>query len=321
MSSMQLYLLHLDDALELQPEFRETCQHAGARDLDVKTEGRALRLWGRPAEFDDLKRKIANVLHRDQHDAVPLCFMGSGDFHHVSALLVELALQRETRPVTIIHFDNHPDWVHFKNGMHCGSWINRALQHPLVEKIVTIGVCSNDLHRPESKGANLSLLNKGRLELYPYDHPPSSVKELYGSGASFHQDTNHIHWKTIAACGEKAFQTHLASRIHTNAVYITVDKDVLTTTDAVTNWDQGQMSLPYLLSLIRDIGQRHRIVGADVTGDYSRPNYSGNLARVVMKRGEIMIDQPRAPRDLAASLATNSAVNHQLLETFMEVMP
>ncbi|RCS21649.1 arginase [Phyllobacterium salinisoli] len=317
---MRLHLLHLDDALEQQPDFMHTCKEAGARDVLAKSEGRTVRLWGRPAELHDLAAKISGPPQGGGRDAAPLCFMGSGDFHHVTPLLLELALQNEARPATLIHFDNHPDWVRFKNGVHCGSWINRALENPLVEKAITVGVCSSDLRTPEWKGANLSLLDAGKLELYPYDHPPSRVKRHYEPGASHHSENGYIQWKTITAMGEGNFVAHLLSRIQTDTVYITIDKDVLASAYAITNWDQGQMQLPYLSLLIREIGARYRIVGADVTGDFSRPAYAGGIARVVAKHTEIMIDQPRRPPDAGEAARTNSAVNHQLLEVLTQVM-
>ena len=110
------------------------------------------------------------------------------------------------------------------------------------------------------------------------------------------------------------------SRIETEAVYLTIDKDVLAHTDAVTNWDQGSMRLPYLLNLISEIGCRHRIVGADVTGDYSFPAYGGGLWTMLMKHGEILLDQPRRPSDARLATNINSAGNHALLEILSQAM-
>src|ERR1700674_720503 len=183
---MRLYLLHLDDALESQPDFLRACGKSGAQHIRTMEDGGTIRLWGRQTALDVFRAKLAEQLGGDQ-DEPRLCFMGSGDFHHVTPLLLATALAKHSGHVTVIHFDNHPDWVKFENGMHCGSWINSALEHPKVEKIITIGVCSHDLRRPEWKGANLTLLSQGLLELYPYDHTPSRVTQDYGSGASFKQ--------------------------------------------------------------------------------------------------------------------------------------
>jgi arginase family enzyme len=279
---MRLTLLHVDDALESQPDFIRACTNADAELIWVAEDASAIRLWGKQQKLDDFREALVKLLTSDKSEP-RLTFMGSGDFHHITTFLVAFALENQSAPITIIHFDNHPDWVKFENGMHCGSWISRALKHPRVEKIITLGVCSHDLRRPERKGANLTLLSQGRLELYPYDHAPSRVKRDYGRGASFEQKDGALHWKTIRSLGERDFTGHLLSRIETQSVYLTIDKDVLAREDAITNWDQGCMRMPYLLSLVKEIGKRHSVIGADVTGDYSTPRYFGAIALLIVK--------------------------------------
>ncbi len=316
---MQLSLIHFDTALELQPEFVRLCEGAGARHIDVKGEGAAVRLWGKERSLEALQAALLPQLKTAQQTP-QLVFMGSGDFHHMTSFLLAAALEHETQPVTVIHFDNHPDWVKFEGGMHCGSWVNRALAQPLVQKVITLGVCSYDLNRPEWRGANLSLLSGGRLELYPYSHAPSKVRHDYGSNPCFVQQNGALHWQTIAAMGEENFIVHLLSRIDTPRVYITIDKDVLARADAITNWDQGQMRLPYLLALIEAIAAKHQIIGADVTGDYSPPHYSGSLFTKAMKYGEILLDQPKGRVDLAESEKINMIANRLLLEKLSAAM-
>jgi hypothetical protein len=182
---MHLCLLHLDDALDSQPDFIRACEKSGARQIRMQEDGSDIRLWGYRAGLDAFRDAMAKQW--PQNDEPQLCFMGSGDFHHVTAFLLARALENQPGSVTLIHFDNHPDWVKFEKGTHCGSWVNRALENPNVEKIITIGVCSHDLRLPEWKGANLTLLSQGLLELYPYDHAPSRVRNDYGAGASFEQ--------------------------------------------------------------------------------------------------------------------------------------
>jgi arginase family enzyme len=316
---MRVSLLHVDDALEAQPDFIRACKNADAELIWVVEDASAIRLWGRQQRLDDFRKALVKQFTGNKSEP-RLTFMGSSDFHHITAFLVAFALENQSAPITIVHFDNHPDWVKFENGMHCGSWINRALKHPKVEKMITLGVCSRDLKRPEWKGANLALLSQGLLELYPYDHAPSRVKRDYGSGASFAQKKGALHWKTIRNLGEQNFTDHLLSRIKTKSVYLTIDKDVLAREDAITNWDQGCMRIPYLLSLVKEIGQRHPVIGADVTGDYSTPRYSGDLWTRLSKHAEIFMDQPRRKPDLAQAVNINSAANHALLEVLSEVM-
>lgn len=316
---MKLAVIHLDDALESQTDFIRACKNAGAEMIWAAEDASAIRLWGTPPALDEFGEALRQQLGENQAEP-RLTFMGSGDFHHLTAFLVAIAVAQAPAPVTLIHFDNHPDWVRFERGLHCGSWIHRALAHPKVEKIITLGVCSDDLQRPERKGANLQPLKEGLLELYPYAHSPSRVKSDYGEGASYVQRSGALHWKTIRSLGEEKFADYLLSRIKTESVYLTIDKDVLARDDAITNWDQGLMRIPYLLTLVKAIGLCHAVVGADVTGDYSTPRYSGDLWTRLCKRVEILKDQPHDKPDPDQAVNINSAANHALLEVLSEVM-
>ena len=316
---MQLVLLHLDEALDAQADFIRAADLACARHIRLGDDASAIRLWGKQSAMNRFRDRLLQHCSIDNQDA-RLVFAGSGDFHHVTTYLLAAALEGHGEPITLIHFDNHPDWVRFENGIHCGSWINRALDHPQVAKLITIGVCSDDLKRPERDGANLNLFSRGLLELYPYEHPPSQVSGKYGSSASFEQIGNSLRWNTIRAMGEGTFLEYLLTRISTKSAYVTIDKDVLRAEDAVTNWDQGNMRMPYLLSMVNEIGRRHTVIGADVTGDYSLPRYTGAPWTRIPKRVEILMDQPRRRPEAMFAANVNSAANHALLEVFSDVM-
>lgn len=315
---MDTLLLHLDDALHLQPTFVDAALLLGAREVDERRYGSAIRLWSRRESLDLLKPSMARPAGAPS--CPRLCFLGSGDFHHVSSLLIAEAAEAFDGPLTVIHIDNHPDWVHFDNGVHCGSWINEMAEHSNVQKIITLGVCSEDLQSPERKGANLTNLVYGKVELYPYDHPPSRVKRSYGDGASYTQAGGRLIWSTMKKMGLTAFSEHLLSRIFTSNVYITIDKDCLSRDDAITNWDQGRLRLSAILKLLSDIAARHRIVGADVIGDYSTPIYTGSLLTRLLKQGEILIDQPLLAPEAAMTRDRNTSTNLTLLRSFSELM-
>jgi arginase family enzyme len=311
---MRIELLHLDEGLTHQEAFLAAAENAGAYALDLRDAGRQVRLWGMDSQLGSVKSQLST-------SSEPiLTFMGSGDFHHVTALLLERLVEASAEPFTIIHFDNHPDWVRFSGGMHCGSWVNRALAIPSVSKIVTLGVCSHDLRFPECKGANLNAMREGKLELFPYAHAPSHVWNHYGEGAGFMQQGRLIHWRNMASQDDKAFLEFLQSRVTTENIYITVDKDVLDVKDVVTNWDQGQMRLPQLTAIIQALGSKYHIIGADVIGDYSAPDYAGSGFTRLKKRAEIYLDQPRQRPDLKQTAAKNAVSNLALLKAFQEVM-
>lgn len=124
--------------------------------------------WGRNCACGPQKtwkRFTERLAQRSRpRDARPeILFVGSGDYHHLTpAFLADLK-----EPVSLIHFDNHPDWVRFAPKRHCGSWVNRALKMPAIKRIVTLGPCSDDLHNPQLRGGNLGALKRGQLQLFP----------------------------------------------------------------------------------------------------------------------------------------------------------
>lgn len=301
---MQAALLHLDDALLDQAKLRRAVTAGGGRMLHYRDLGPALRLWSRPAALERLRRRLEHALPASFGPTV--VFSGSGDFHHITPLLLERALEAAGQPpVTVLHFDNHPDWVKFSPGAHCGSWVGQAARLPRVARILTVGVCSPDIDGPAAKGADLQIVEAGQVEVYAYR--PCEAVRLCGRS-----------WPTIEAMGETAFADYLPQRIETEAVYLTIDKDLLSPTAAGANWDQGCMTVAFLHTLIARAVAGRRLIGADVVGDWSPATYGGGLVAGLLKRGEAILDQPwRAPP--AASLAANQGVNLGLLDHIRSV--
>jgi hypothetical protein len=301
---MRPVFLNLDGALAEQPAL---LRQGGGLAIEACDLGPALRLWSRPRALAALAGRL-----REQARSVgpELVFAGSGDFHHVTPLLIERAIQAaDYGPVTVIHFDNHPDWVRFDNGLHCGSWVGRAARLDGVAKVITVGVCSGDIDQPERKRADLDLVAERRVELYPYRAPDGGPILKVGDQA----------WLSIEALGEGGFVAFLAERITTPTVYITIDKDVLRASDAVTNWDQGQLSLDGLEAMIRAVAGRARVIGADVVGDWSPPHYGPGPLAALLKIGEAFLDQPRGAPPADVARHTNEAANLRLLSLFAEV--
>jgi hypothetical protein len=302
---MRPLLLHLDGALGSQKDLAARAHARGGIDVEAHDLGPALRLWSRPAALESLRLRLA--VQADAQAGPLLTFAGSGDFHHVSHLLIERAVRVANEPITVIHFDNHPDWVRHRNGMHCGSWVANAARLQGVQRMITVGVCSKDICSPANRSADLSLLEDGLLELYAY-RIPGGARSLKLCGRE---------WPAIEALGESRFAALLASRIPTRHVYITIDKDVLCAHDAVTNWDQGRTTFGFLQLMLRNTARDHVVIGADVVGDWSRPVYAG-IRHGMLKRAEAFLDQP-ARRPGPAELLVNERVNLSLLQLFGEL--
>lgn len=296
---MRIRVLDLDGAMTSQLE--RLGRIAPVERVDLTDLGSPLRLWARPRHMRAFSERLAEVEKRA--NSVPmLTFLGSGDYHHLSAALIAAAARE---PLAVIHFDNHPDWVRFAPSYHCGSWINRVLALRAVQQVITLGPCSDDLERPQLKGGNLRALASGRLEIHPWRRPPSAVWGRYGAGPSYRQSGRYLHWHNLADEDWPGFLRRLVRRLRTAAVWITIDKDVLAPVNAATNWDQGEMPLERLLLALRVLAAK-RILGVDVCGDYSPPRFGANIA----KRWEARCDHapPPEPADLARNIATNEAI-------------
>jgi len=70
---------------------------------------------------------------------------GSGDFHHLTPLLIARQLRVRTGPIEVIVLDNHPDNMRFPMGIHCGSWVTFVASLPGVSHVHVVGITSRDL--------------------------------------------------------------------------------------------------------------------------------------------------------------------------------
>jgi hypothetical protein len=302
---MQTLVFDLDGSLPRQPPIANRLAAGRAEIHSLRAHGPSLRLWSLQRAYDAFAAFWRGVPRRS---GPPLVLLGSGDFHHLTAAFVAAA----EGPLTVLHFDNHPDWCWTLPRRHCGSWVNEALAMAHVERVVTIGPCSDDLVRPDRKGGNLQALSDGRLELFPWRHPPSQVRRSILSGAGHDAGDGLIRWRNLADGNWTEFLDELMGRLPTERIWITVDKDVLPLAQAVTNWDQGDLPLDNLIKAIRRLAGRFKIVGADICGDYA-PIRHHNPFKFV----EARLDQPRAK---VPDLKINADTNERLIAVFEEVL-
>lgn len=304
---MRAAFLQLDDFLVGQPRLREQVLAGGGAVVAAGDLGPSLRLWSRPDPLARLRDRLREALPAG--DGPRLVFAGSGDFHHVTPSLIARALEADPGgPVTVVHLDNHPDWVRYSGGLHCGSWVGAAARTPGVAKVITIGVCSGDVGAGRVREGDLSLVAEDRLALYAY-RAPDGAPALEIAGRT---------WPTIEALGLNAFVARLLGEIATDRVYVTLDKDVLRPDDAATNWDQGRMRADELFAILGAVLAERHLIGADIVGDWSRPAYGGGALAALLKRGEALLDQPWRGPGRAVADAVNQPINLRLLDLFAE---
>jgi len=240
-------------------------------------------------------------------------FLGSGDFHHISEVLTSSIDQ----PFCLVVFDSHPDWDILPPRFGCGSWVSRAAENKNIPKILLLGTGSGDLSSAALETANLGALRNNRLEIYPYSHkysriffrrPPANNSVIVNRGLF----SNKISWHRLENEELGEFTLKLIRSLPAQKVYVSIDKDCLKKEFALTNWEEGCLRLDQLLTMLKILRENLDIVGLDITGDYSTPEISGSIKRVISR-----IDHPRkvaaqaCPDDLI--LRVNEEANLKIL--------
>jgi arginase family enzyme len=203
----------------------------------------------------------------------PFIVYGSGDFHHLSALW----LRRLSEPVVLVSFDNHPDWDIRPPRWCCGSWVNRALELPMVQRVSVWGCGNFECWWPGQAFGNRRAERSGRLEVHPWadDRPPTDRTRR---GA-----IDSKNWRERFA----AFVKDIA----TPSVYVTIDMDCLRPQDAVTNWENGRFAVTDVIWALQMLRGQSRIVGGDICGAYSQPRYARWRQKFISE-----MDHPNLPK-------------------------
>lgn len=154
-------------------------------------------------------------------------FIGNGNYHYVSYIL----LKEITKPFTLVLFDNHTDLAQEEQEhklLSCGSWVSFALRKVRqLQQVVIIGPTSLTSHQ----------LHEPRTTIYPFNG-----KHLYSMNS-------------------------ILSSIITQNIYISIDKDVLSTSEVETNWDQGVMRLNTLAHFLKFLLAEKEVEGVDICGE------------------------------------------------------
>jgi arginase family enzyme len=210
-------ILHFDEQYYSQMKLLQTAHE----DLDFRN----LKHVNLYCE-DTLLRQIGKQLEKRNQKGIT--FLGNGNFHYVSLLL----LKELTKPFTLVLFDNHPDLGSAQHQdqslISCGTWVSHALKKiPLLQQVVIIGPTTFMNYTPTSP----------RVVIFPFD------------------GRHHYSSKSIL------------STIHTPNVYISIDKDVLSPSEVTTNWDQGIMTIENLTHFLKLIFKQKQVMGIDICGE------------------------------------------------------
>lgn len=239
---------------------------------------------------------------RDLEELLPESYgtvcMGSGDFHHLSQLLLQRL--RPTQPVDVVVLDNHPDNMRFPFGIHCGSWVMHAARLPQVRCVHVLGITSSDVSWRHAWENHFRPLLRGKLRYWTIGVDTTWAQRM-GLGKPFSA------FDTAPALVDR-FISAIPNNIP-GPVYLSIDKDVFAPEVARTNWDQGVFGLADARRLID--GLAGRIIASDITGEISIHRYATPWKRWL----SAMDQQPDiSPNDLSRWQAQQIDVNRQLID-------
>lgn len=214
-------------------------------------------------------RRLGNLLERQFPSDYGTVLMGSGDFHHVSALLVERACKKLDPSVSLelVILDNHPDNMRFPFGIHCGSWVSHAARLDQVEHIHVLGITSGDVGLAHAWENRLWPLYKGKLTYWCMDVDIGWAKTIgIGNAARCFDSPDEL----VSAFVE-------IQRNRQSPVYLSIDKDAFSKETVCTNWDQGRMTESDLYRIIDSL--KPRLVASDINGEVSNWTYRNRWKR------------------------------------------
>ena len=223
----------------------------GLPTLDCRAWGPRLRFCAPDAEMERFLAENAAGL-----GAARFLAYGSGDFHHLSALWV----RRAAGPLTLVSFDNHPDWDIRPPKWCCGSWLNRALDLRRVEHISVWGCGNFECWGWHRVWGNHGDVRRGRLAVHPWadERTPEEQARVTSILAG--------NWRERFA----AFAAGLAGK----NLYVTVDIDGLCVEDAVTNWENGRFSAEDVAWALGELRRHGSVVAGDLCGARSAATYA-----------------------------------------------
>jgi len=297
-------ILNFDDSVIQQRRLIEQFHPAV---IELKKIGPHARLWTNQKNSQGIKEHLTPELR----DAIT--FLGSGDFHHISRLLID----QFNDPLSVIIFDHHPDWSILPPRLACGSWVNSLLEKKNIRKLILLGTSSDDLNTFSLQEGDLGSFKGNRLEIYPYLHRPSRVflrrvPENSSLKIKRHPFFTDISWQELEGKDLAGFFRSLIKRLPTKEVYLSIDKDCLKRNYALTNWEEGFFELEDLLLALRLIKENLEIAGIDIVGDYSPVEVSGPIKKIVSR-----LDHPK---DYSAKARPQAQINSLNQESNLKIL-
>jgi arginase family enzyme len=295
---MQVRIVDLDGSISAQSRLVVA---SSAEVVPLADWGPRLRLACSFGRFRRFEQVLARCL-ADDEPAVTFC--GSGDFHHVSLALV----RRLRTPFNLLVVDKHPDWMRSIPFLHCGTWLRHAARLPLLRRVYHVGG-ELDFDNAWRWLAPRDELVRGKITVFP-------ATRRFTRGP-----WRRVRNVPIREGGEPATRARVDELLRPFApglahwpLYVSLDKDVMTTADAVVNWDSGELRLAEVTAVLEAFvaAAGGEVIGMDVVGDWSPVRLGGTIRRLLH-----WTEHPALAVAPAEAARTNERTNLALLQSLV----
>jgi hypothetical protein len=302
---MDVRLIDLDGSLPSQTDwlvpYRPTM-------VPAQDWGPAIRMACSFGRFRRFERHLASLLGSETDPSPVVSLYGSGDFHHVSLAL----LRRQVQPFNLLILDNHPDWMRGVPFLHCGTWVHHACRLPLLQRVFHVGG-EVDFDNYYRWMAPWKALQSGQITVFP---ALRRFQRGRWSGIVNHPLRQEDRATLCPDHLDRLLRPFRAELVR-HPLYISVDKDVLKSSDAIVNWDSGHLGLTEVQTVLRGFLQAAggRLAGMDLLGDWSPVRLRGPLRRLLH-----WTEHPHLAVNARTASRCNERTNGALLETVLRAL-
>lgn len=221
---------------------------------------------------DEAKAAIKKAVIGSNTFANGVHFIDSGNYHYMSALLLDMVKE----PFSLVVLDHHPDMQPsmFGDILSCGSWVKNVLDtNEYVRDVHVIGADRKLIEE-------LDEADRCRVHFYDREDVILDLdEENAGTG------------RLTVKLPETEYP-----------VYLSIDKDVIRTDYLRTNWDQGEFSALEVLEFTKALLTGKEVIGVDICGECAPDQEGIDLEKAIAQNDQFN-------RDILELLSVNNSVN------------
>lgn len=181
--------------------------------------------------------KAQNIAPEEVH------FIDSGNYHYMSSILTDMVKE----PFSLVVIDHHPDMQRpmFGEILSCGGWVLEVMRNnPNLKEVYVIGADSELIDKlDEEDKAGTRFYSRDDIFAGDSANPENSADPDDSAALSL-PDTGY-------------------------PIYLSLDKDVICKEELDTNWDQGDMTISQVLTLVKELLKNRKVIGFDICGEIS----------------------------------------------------